>query len=84
MQHVADNPSLLTDDVLTVPVHELVSRTLFEIANDATTSDPNTLNRANRARDMIFDRMVGKRRSGPPLTANEEVLEFTDLTGIDP
>ena len=31
LQHVVDNPVLKSDDMLSLPAHELVSRTLFEI-----------------------------------------------------
>ena len=39
------------------------------------------MNRANKARKMILDRLVGKRRAGShPATRTEVRLEFIDLT----
>ena len=82
LQHVADNPVLKTDVLLDVPVHELVSRTLFEIANGAQVSDRSSLNRANAARNMIFTRLVGRRRAGShPATHQKVELKFIDLAG---
>jgi hypothetical protein len=82
LQHVADNPSLKTDVLLNVPTHELVSRSLFEIANGAQLSERGSLNRANIARNMIFNRLVGRRRAGShPATQTKVELEFVNLTG---
>ena len=82
LQHVADNPNLNTDMLLDVPAHELVARTLFEIANGGTVGDQASLVKANAARSLIFDRLVGKRRSGShPATRKTQSLEFVDLTG---
>ena len=65
LQHVADNPVIKTDDMLSLPAHELVVRTLFEIANGAQISRSATrLGRANIARKLIFTRLVGRRRPG--------------------
>ena len=82
LQRVADNPEVTTDDMVSLPVHELVARTLFEIANTADTSRRGSLVQANVARKMIFDRLVGKRRSGShPATRERKQLKFADLTG---
>lgn len=82
LQHVADNPTLTTDVLLEVPAHELVCRTLFEIANGASVDDTRSLQRANIARSLIFDRLVGKRRAGShPATRNKVELQFVDLAG---
>ena len=82
LQHVADNPTLKTDVLLDVSVHELISRTLFEIANGAQLSERGSLNRANIARNMIFNRLVGRRRAGShPATSQKVELEFVNLTG---
>lgn len=81
LQHVADNPVLKTDMVIDVPVHELVCRTLFEIANGAEMGSPRSQSRANNARTLIFDRLVGKRRSGShPATRSQQAVQFVDLT----
>ena len=40
------------------------------------------MTRANKARKMILDRMVGKRRPGShPATNEGEQIDFVDLTG---
>lgn len=81
MQYVADNPVMRTDDMLGLPAHELVVRTLFEIANSPSES-PGSKAAANAARGMIFNRMVGRRKPGShPATHKELVIEFEDLTG---
>jgi hypothetical protein len=82
LQQVADNPTLKTDMLLDLPVYELVSRSLFEIANGAQLSERGSLNRANIARNMIFNRLVGRRRAGShPATQAKVELEFVNLTG---
>jgi hypothetical protein len=82
LQHVADNPVLKTDVLLDVPVHELVARSLFEIANGVQVSERGSLTRANIARNMIFNRLVGKRMAGShPATETKVEIEFVDLTG---
>lgn len=82
MQHVADNPEMRTDDLISLPAHELVIRTLFEIANSAEVKKRGSLSKANTARTMIFNRMVGRRRAGShPATHVKVELEFQDLTG---
>ena len=82
LQHVADNPVPKTDDLLNLPSHELISRTLFEIANGVQASERGSLSRANTARNMILTRLVGKRRAGShPATEVKVELEFIDLTG---
>ena len=82
LQHVADNPDLETDDIINMKVHELVSRNLFDIANGANMSERGSMSRANVARKMIFDRLVGKRKPGShPATRKQRGIEFHDLTG---
>lgn len=82
LQHVADNPVMDTDEMLVIPVHELVCRTLFEIANSPMTGKRGAGSRANAARTLIFDRMVGRRQPGShPATRTRAVVQFADLTG---
>lgn len=81
LQHVADNPMVDMDRMLELPAHELVCRTLFQIANGADLTDKSSQSRANVARKLIFDRLVGKRRAGTsPATRAQAGLEFHDLT----
>lgn len=81
LQNVADNPAMKTDVLIQVPVSELIARALFEIANHPDQLQRGSLTRANKARKMIFDRLIGKRRAGShPATKVHSSLEFVDLT----
>lgn len=82
LQHVADNPTMVTDEVLVVPVHELVCRTLFDIANSPMSGKRGAATKANVARTLIFDRMVGRRANGShPATRTAAQLKFVNMTG---
>lgn len=79
LQNVADHPELDTDELISLPVHELVCRTLFEIANNVR---PHTQSKANTARQIIFNRLVGRRAPGAhPATRQKNAISFVDLTG---
>jgi len=81
LQMVADNPHMVTDEIIQLPVHELIARNLFEIANSPDTNVRGASARANKARKMILDRLVGKRRAGTsPAAKTDEQIEFVDLT----
>lgn len=81
LQNVADNPEPKLDPIDT-PVHELIARALFEIANQPDSKVRGSLARANKARRMILERMVGKRRAGTkPVQKTQESIELIDLTG---
>lgn len=81
LQRVADHPMPETDNALQVPVHELVCRALFDLANNPDASARGSMTKANRARKLIFDRLVGKRKPGThPATRNVQKVEFLDLT----
>lgn len=82
LQHVADYPNPVDDEVLQAPVYELVARALFDISNRPDQSVRGSMTRANKARKMILDRMVGKRRAGStPATREVVQIDFIDLTG---
>ena len=82
LQHVADHPQMASDDLINMKVHELVSRSLFEIANNPQINQRGSMTRANVARNMIFTRLIGRRRPGSHPATNREVpLEFRNLTG---
>ncbi len=82
MQHVAQNPVPVTDEVTQLPVSELITRALYEIANKPDASVRGSMTRANKARKMILDRSVGKRRPGSlPATKTDVTIDFHDLTG---
>lgn len=82
LQRVADYPNPVDDEVIQMPVHELVARSLFDIANRPDANVRGSMARANKARKMILDRMAGKRRAGTsPATGAAIEVEFVDLTG---
>lgn len=81
LQKVADYPVMLEDDLLQVPSYELISRALFEIANTPDASVRGSTARANKARKILLDRLVGKRRAGShPATRNPVEITMVDLT----
>ncbi len=81
LEYVANHPTPETDEALVVPVHELVCRALFDIANNPDASVRGSMSRANRARKIIFDRMAGKRRAGThPARRTNRRVQFVDLT----
>lgn len=81
LQYVADNPQIKTDEMIQLPVYELVCRQLYDIANNPDASQRGAMTRANKARKMILDRLVGKRRTGShPATRGEVKIDFVDLT----
>jgi hypothetical protein len=82
LQNVANYPEPLTDDVVNMPVHELVARSLFDIANRPDQRVRGSMSRANKARKMILERLDGKRRTGTkPAVKQGHEVEFIDLTG---
>lgn len=82
LQQVADYPVMIDDDMLAKPVYELVARSLYDIANRPDAGVRGSMARANKARKMILDRLVGKRRAGShPATRNAVSIDFIDLTG---
>ena len=85
LQRVADNPVMLTDDLIQVPAYELVARALFEISNKPDAAVRGSMARANKARKLILERLVGKRRAGShPATRNPVEIEMIDLTEHGP
>lgn len=82
LQHVADYPQPVTDEVVNMPVSELVARALYDIANQPDASVRGSMAKANKARKIILDRMGGRRRSGTtPPSGGTVPIEFVDLTG---
>jgi hypothetical protein len=82
LQQVADNPQVKTDDMIGLPAYELIARTLFDIANGAQLNDRQSMQKANVARNLIFNRLVGKRRAGTHPAVRKQVgLQFKDLAG---
>lgn len=82
LQHVADYPVPVDDEVVVMHTGELIARTLFDIANKPDASERGSLTRANRARKIIMDRLGGRRKRGtpPPRPVNSRLL-LHDLIG---
>jgi hypothetical protein len=82
LQHVADYPVPIDDEVLMQHTGELIARTLYDIANKPDANVRGSLPRANRARKMIMERLSGRRRSGTAPHQKQVVrLHMVDLTG---
>ncbi len=85
LQYVQDFPNPVDDNMLNMPVHEMVARTLFDIANNPDASVRGSQARANKAREIILDRLTGKRRAGTaPVSGTQAAIKFLDLTGGTP
>jgi hypothetical protein len=82
LQHVADYPTPVGDDMTTMHTGELIARTLYDIANKPDAQVRGSLARANKARKLIMDRLGGKRRPGTrPVRPEVQELRIKDLTG---
>lgn len=81
LKAAAENPVPVTDVVLELPVHELVARTLIEIANSPDARVRGSMARATKAQRILLDRLVGTRRPGShPAARKDDGIEFVDLT----
>lgn len=81
LKAVADKPEPDTDVVLHIKVHELVCRTLFEIANNPDVKVRGSMAKSVRAQKLIMNRLVGTRRPGShPVARQNNELKFLDLT----
>jgi hypothetical protein len=82
LQHVADYPVPVDDDVITMHTGELIARTLYDIANKPDANVRGSLPRANRARKLIMNYLAGRRRAGTqPHVKTVVTLQMNDLTG---
>ena len=83
LQHVADHPEPATDEIIALPTHELVARTLFELANSPTDKNRRSRVVANSARRIILNRLAGKRSAGshPAVRQVKTSVEYIDLKG---
>ncbi len=80
LEYVAAHP-VSTSDPIDTPVYELVAQSLFDIANKPNRKVRGSMARANRARKIIFDRLVGRRRTGThPAQVQGDEIDFVDLT----
>ena len=81
LHYVSDNPVQLSDEPTQLPAYELVARALFKIANSPDSNTRGSMAAANKARKMLMERLVGRRRAGTrPATREEIPIEFHDLT----
>lgn len=82
LQHVADYPEPVDDDVITMHTGELIARTLFDIANKPDAQVRGSMGRANKARRLIMNYLAGRRRAGTEPHQKRTVrLQMRDLTG---
>ena len=82
LQHVADYPVALDDEVLTMHTGELIARTLYDIANKPDAQVRGSMARANKARRLIMNYLAGRRRTGTaPHVKTAATLRMNDLTG---
>lgn len=80
LQFVADNPEV-KGEAIDMPVWEMVSRILFELATSPDSKVRGSMARATKAQKMISDRLVGKRRPGThPSQVTRQQVNFVDLT----
>ena len=80
LEYVSNNPVSAVDPI-EAPVYDLVARALFDIANMPDKRVRGSMARATRARKIIFDRLVGRRKTGThPAQVVTEEIEFYDLT----
>lgn len=81
LQYVADHPMPSTDAPIDMPIWELISRKVFEIANTPDQRVRGSMVRATKAQKILLDRLVGRRRPGThPAQVNSEEIDFVDLT----
>lgn len=81
LTYVANHPEQSSEDTLDVPAWELISRTLFHIANNPDRRVRGSMGRATRAQKIIMNRLSGRRKPGThPATTSSEPIEFLDLT----
>mgnify|MGYP001173712418 FL=1 len=82
LQHVADYPRPVSDDMTTMHTGELIARTLYDIANKPDANVRGSMARANKARRLIMNYLAGRRRVGTkPHQKQVVILKMNDLTG---
>jgi len=81
---VEDSPDWPNDSMqarFEMPVHEMVARNLFDIANHPDVKNQASMNRSLRAQKIILDRLTGTRRMGThPAVRNQKQVKIVDLT----
>jgi hypothetical protein len=83
LRAVEDSPEWPSDNItdrMNMPVHEMVARNLFDMANMRPTSRAEMV-MSTRAQKIILDRLNGTRRMGThPAVRNSKKVEHHDLT----
>ena len=82
LQHVADYPQPVDDEVIRMHTGELIARTLYDIANKPDANVRGSMARANKARRLIMNYLAGRRRTGTaPHVKQAVTLRMANLTG---
>uniref|UniRef100_A0AAU8EGM6 Terminase small subunit n=1 Tax=Microbacterium phage RicoCaldo TaxID=3230836 RepID=A0AAU8EGM6_9CAUD len=86
LQAVEDSPDWPNDSFearIEMPVHEMVARNLFDIANHPDPKNQASVNRSLRAQKIILDRLTGTRRMGThPAVRNQKRVRILDMTQV--
>lgn len=86
LQAVEDSPDWPNDNIqarFEMPVHEMVARNLFDIANHPDPKNQASVNRSLRAQKIILDRLTGTRRMGTrPAVRNQKQVKIIDMTQV--
>ena len=84
---VENSPDWPDDSVrarMDMPVHEMIARNLFDIANHPDPKNGASMARALRAQKIILDRLTGTRRTGThPAVRNQKQVQMVDLTRVE-
>lgn len=81
LQAAANSARSEDEAVIDLKVHELVSLTLYDIANGPDSKVRGSLVRATRAQKLIMNRLTGLRRPGThPAARDNSAVKFIDLT----
>ena len=81
IKHVSQYPNPVDDDIVNQKVYEIIPRVLFQIANTPDQKVRGSLARSTKARKMILNRLVGRRRPGSrPLGTTGTAVTFDDMT----
>ncbi|WZB39494.1 hypothetical protein SEA_ALOEVERA_56 [Microbacterium phage AloeVera] len=81
VEHSPGWPNDSFESRMNMPVHEMVARNLFDIANNGDPSNQASMTRALRAARIILDRLTGTRRMGThPAVRNQKQVKIIDMT----
>ena len=82
LDDVAANPKMDRNAWIDQPAHDLICRSLYQVASSADPEVRGSLARARAAQREIFNRTSGTRRPGthPAAARKADQVEFEDLT----